>query len=398
MLIENFNNIAFERRDRCVVCARPLEAPLLSLPNFPLTEIYTDKKPQEKVGFLDQFFHFCRGCGHGQISNVVPPSTLYGKSYHYRTSTSETGSKVNDAFLDFITSTTGNKHFKTIIEIGCGDLYLLNSLKVRADHIIGVDPILEGEEEALQEEKLTVISDLIENVDLNEIDLNDCLVICSHTLEHVEKPKEMLSKLFQHATPSTLFFFQFPGLDGLVENCRFDQIFHQHLNYFSSHSFNCLIEDLGGCIIASDTNPHWGSLLFAFKKGSEAGALDILKPDQERVMRKHFIFQQRMESLGLFLRSLGKEKIIGYGASLTLPVLAYHLNEDFSDLLYILDDDQEKEGLFYINLPVPIKHSSRLGSVTDTTLFITATDNTRQILSKVIPLRPKRIITVMNSM
>ena len=399
MSVENFKNIAFERRSHCMVCSKLSEDPIFSLPNFPLTEIYVKEKSSERAAFLDQHFHFCENCGHGQISNVIPPSTLYGNSYHYRTSTSETGSAANDAFLKFIHSTIGDRHFKKIIEIGCGDLYLLNSLKDRADKIIGIDPILEESEDGLGEEKLTVIGDFIENVDLSQIDLNDSLIICSHTLEHVENPKEMLSNLFQHATPSTLFFFQFPGLDGLLENLRFDQIFHQHLNYFSCYSFNYLLKSLGSHIINSDTNPHWGSLLFAFKKGSVFDQWRFIAPppDKEGIMIRGQLFDQRMQSLKLLLQSFEGEKIIGYGAALTLPVLAYHLSDDFSGLPCIFDDDEGKENLFYINLPVPIKNSKDMGNIKDDTVFITAIDNTRKILSKVIPLQPKRIVTVMNN-
>ena len=270
-------------------------------------------------------------------------------------------------------------------------------MKDRADKIIGIDPILEESEDGLGEEKLTVIGDFIENVDLSQIDLNDSLIICSHTLEHVENPKEMLSNLFQHATPSTLFFFQFPGLDGLLENLRFDQIFHQHLNYFSCYSFNYLLKSLGSHIINSDTNPHWGSLLFAFRKGEVEHHENFSKPDKKQIAERHAIFKQRMESLSLFLQSLKGEKIVGYGAALTLPVLAYHLSDDFSGLPCIFDDDEGKENLFYINLPVPIKNSKDMGNIKDDTVFITAIDNTRKILSKVIPLQPKRIVTVMNN-
>ena len=104
MSIDNFKNISFKQRSHCMVCSKPLESPLLNLPNFPLTEIYTQKKLEEKIGFLDQFFHVCDHCSHGELSNVIPPSILYDGSYFFRTSTSASGSKVNDIFLDFIFS------------------------------------------------------------------------------------------------------------------------------------------------------------------------------------------------------------------------------------------------------------------------------------------------------
>ena len=65
MSIDNFKNISFKQRSHCMVCSKPLESPLVNLPNFPLTEIYTQKKLEEKIGFLDQFFHVCDHWGIG---------------------------------------------------------------------------------------------------------------------------------------------------------------------------------------------------------------------------------------------------------------------------------------------------------------------------------------------
>ena len=398
MSTDNLKNIPFKRRNHCMVCSKLLGSPLLNLPNFPLTEIYTSKKPEEKTGFLDQFFHVCGYCGHGQLSNVIPPSILYDDSYFFRTSTSASGSKVNDAFLNFINKTIQDRHFKTIIEIGCGDLYLLNSLKNQADSLIGIDPILEGNEST--DEKVTIINDFVENIDLNELNLDDCLILCSHTLEHVENPQKMIKTLFEHSTGNTIFCFQFPGLDSLIENCRFDQIFHQHLNLFSSHSFNYMLNDLDASIIQTDTNPHWGSLLFSFQIKSNKKLPHTINsiPYKAQIQHKYSIFQHRMKNLSKFIKSLKEERIIGYGAALMLPVLAYHLgNTDLSELTHIVDDDLNKEGLYYINLPIEIHHSSTLTNLEETTLLITAIDNTRRILPKALQLNPKRIITVTNS-
>ena len=37
-----------------------------------------------------------------------------------------------------------DEKFKTIVELVCNDLYLLKSLKLYADKLIGIDPILKG--------------------------------------------------------------------------------------------------------------------------------------------------------------------------------------------------------------------------------------------------------------
>lgn len=401
--LNKFKNIPFKKRTKCMVCGNKSVEPLIELPNFPLTEIYVNERVTENVGFVDQNFHLCKNCSHAQISNIIDPEILYGHSYYFRTSTSATAIKANDYFLSFINRIIGNRHFKTIIEIGCSDVYLLSSLRSISEKLIGIDPILRGSEEKFSDNKITVIGDFIENVNLNDyMHADETLILCSHTLEHVDDPKAMLRDLFDNTSDETLFFFQFPCLETLVDDCRFDQIFHQHLHYFSLNSFIYLLNELGGELIDFTVNPHhWGTLLVAFKKARSKSANTLLKSNlekvsPERVLKNYEIFKRRMNLMNEYLETIKGEKVYGYGAALMLPTLSYHLKNDFSSFDCIIDDDKKKEGLFYINLPISIKTPENL-NLKDATIVVTAIDYSRPILPKVISFNPKRIILPINN-
>ncbi len=394
-----FKNISSGKRAECAVCRKELNAPLIELPHFPLTDIYVKQMVTERIGYVDQNFHICQRCGHGQLSTIIDPGVLYGHAYSFRTSKSLWGStKANDFFLSFINRTTKNREFKTILEIGCNDLYLLNCLKSRAEKLVGIDPVLKGREEEFSDDKITVIGDFFENIDLPSID--DTLILNSHLLEHIRDPKLMIEKLLENSTEKTLFVFQFPGFDTLVEECRFDQIYHHHLHYFSLHSFVYLLNELGGELIDAEVNRHyWGSLLVAFRKSAKRNINpNADKISSERVLQNYDIFQKRMDITNKYLQSLASEgeRLIGYGAGLQLPVLGYHLNNDFSSLDCVVDDDENKDGLFYINLPVPIRSSTVINNLEDATVIITAINFSRGILLKLIPLNPKRIVLPLN--
>lgn len=150
--IEKFKNIPFEKRSHCVVCDEKLSGAMIELPDFPMTEIYTTNKVNEKAGFVDQWLQFCEKCGHGQIANVIDTDLQYGNShfYRFRASESATGRESADFFIDFLNGVVGNRHFKNIVEIGCNDLYILKSLKSRADRLTGIDPILKGKKRNFQ--------------------------------------------------------------------------------------------------------------------------------------------------------------------------------------------------------------------------------------------------------
>ncbi|MBI4232775.1 methyltransferase domain-containing protein, partial [Candidatus Peregrinibacteria bacterium] len=264
------DKVLYRRRTACAVCKKELSNPLIELRELPLTEIFIETKPDKKRGFVDQYFHLCDHCGHAQLSSIVDPKILYGFSYSFKTTNSVASMNGNDVYLDFIRGIIKERHFKSIIEIGCNDAYLLNLLREKGERLIGVDPTLKGKEGKFADSKISVIGDYFENIDIKKLFSPDgSLILSSHNLEHIEDPRFVIKTLLDTSSERDVCIFQFPGLETLVEDCRFDQIFSHHYHYFSLRSFEYLVNDLGGEVIAFDVNrPHWGSLLVAFKKGS----------------------------------------------------------------------------------------------------------------------------------
>jgi len=396
---DQFIRIRQRIKTHCAVCQTPLDKPTLHLSKLPLTEMYTKIKPQKFVGYADLFFHLCTVCGHGQLSRVLDPAVLYGPSaYFFRTSQSNTAKKANDIFITFINRLVQKKRFDTIIDIGCSDLYLLNALNDRAQTLIGIDPVLAGKEEELSKGKIKVYGDFFENLNLSKkLGKGNVLILSSHTLEHVENPRRMVQAILDASSPNTICAFQFPCLDPLVADGRYDQIFHQHLGYFSINSFIYLINDLGGEIIDYEINyHHWGSLLVAFKKSNakKNNKKRVLKPTitPKKITEGFKIFQQKMTMMRNYLRTITDGPIYGFGAALMLPILSYHLQDDLSHFSGILDDDINKRGLYYINLPLSIKIPDQVGDIGNSTIVITALSTTRSVLPRVLSLGPKRII------
>lgn len=402
MDINKFKNIKFEKRTHCMLCGKKMGEPIIELPGFPMTEIYTRELVKEKVGFVDQSFHLCANCGHGQITNVIDIELQYGStfSYHFRTSESATGRESSDFFIDFVNGVVKGRHFKSIVEIGCNDLYMLKALRTMGDRLTGIDPILRGKEAELSEGNIIAIGDFFENV---ELECGVDLVMCKDSLEHVSYPKQMVEKIVNKAKSDTLFFFQFPLLETLLAGCRIDQIFHQHLNYFSLKSIIYMLNDLGCELLAYKINPnHWGAILIAFKKGrnQKRFSKDVWAITAADVQARYDVFKSNMYATSRRLAFLKEETIYGYGAALMLPVLSYYLGNDLSCLKYIIDDDKRKEGLYYINLPVSIRTRENITDIKDSTILITAIasmNNVRRILTKLIELNPREIILPLNT-
>ena len=403
MDINKYKEIPFKKRENCIVCGSGLKKAVIELPDFPLTEIYVEEKVSQKLGFMDQTFHLCKKCGQGQIANVIDKSFLYDDNYCTRTSTSASAVAAIDVFLGFVERIIEDKKVTNILEIGCNDLYTLRRLRDKADRLYGIDPILVEKGNCLDDEKIEFIADYVENIDLGKFDLNNSVVISSHTLEHLEDPVKLIQLLMDNASDETLFFFQFPGLESLIYNARFDQLFHQHLNYFSLKSVMYMLESVGAELIDFSVNVyHWGGLMIAFRKKKDKSCSKlktsfkkyVVEWTDKEVLAQYELFKGCMKTANTRIYSLCKERIYGYGAALMLPVLGYYI-EGLTKVEYILDDDIKKDGLFYLNVPIQIINSDKIKDLKDSVVLLTAINSKhamRAIMARLVELRVRQII------
>jgi len=400
----DISNILEDPLKNCSVCGYALTDPIISYPELPLTGIHASKADPSFIRGIDLNFHICENCGHGQLSNIVKQTSLYADRYYFRSSLSASSKSGIKVFLELVKKLTEGKRLGCVLEVGCNDLFLLNQLESNADKLFGIDPILNDEKILSQNSdgKIKCIAKMLEDVDLqSELGCSPDLVVATHTLEHVVDPKKFLKKMIDVGDEKTLFIFEVPGLISLLTRGRFDQIFHQHIQYFTPQSFKYLLKELGCELVTIEENYlHWGAMQVAFKKGKPEGkedkaALSIVD-FKEKILKQYEIFKGQCQKTREYLE-VCEGKLYGYGAGLMMPVLFYHLGITPDIIDTIIDDDPNKKGLSYINLGVNITTPDEICNFKDSTIFVTAVDNARAILKRVSDLEPKHIVTPFNS-
>lgn len=404
MQLEQLQNIPVKRRQTCVACDARLGKAVVELPKFPLTEFYTTQRIAP-IGFADQAFHFCENCGHGQLENLVPPRLLYSDSYMTRTSTSHSAIAAITTFKNFVEQHLPSGELSCLVDVGCNDTYFLQQFESRFRNLWGIDPILAGKENELKNDRISLIGDFIENISLKDHKISPSVVVSSHTFEHIDEPKRVIGNLLRQCPDETVFFFQFPGLEGLLQDARFDQIYHQHYNYFSLQSIAHLLRELDAELLSHDVNPyHWSALMIAFqkrrgKKNATPMASDFFRITKKYIREQYELFQSSMVITAKRIDLFEEERIFGFGAALMLPVLNYHLDQRLLKLECILDQDQNKVGKYYINVPVQIRDPAGVANLESAVVILTATmslDAGRQIIPMLIKQNVKKIIVPMN--
>lgn len=384
------NAIIATNRAHCCICGNMPEI-AIDLPNLPLTDTYCREPVENRFPGLDQKLLFCPNCGHGQLESQLSPAVLYGNNYCFRTSASATARKGTEFFLETLEQVAPGRHFRCVLDLGCNDLFLLNRLKDKADVRIGIDPVWLGREEEREDQTITVYGCNFDDVDFASMPAKPDLVVCRHTLEHISDPLATLGALMELAAPDALFLFEVPGFDGLLSRFRFDQVFHQHLQYFSLGSFCWMLQRVGANLLLHRENYHdWGAIAVAFSRGEANQKMEIdHQPTLANIHARYQLFRDQMRATRGVLDDLRETPLYGYGAAQMLPVLAYHLETDFSELIAVLDDDPEKDGIGYWNLPVSVRNSAMAKNLNEASVLVTAVDNVKPIMARLLSMEPR---------
>lgn len=364
-----------------------------------MTERFGRYDPNHKLAF-DQELLISLPTGHVQLRNQLDPKILYGSSeYSFRTSDSDKSRRGVDFFLSYLQQQTAGRSFESAVDIGGNDLFVIRGLTGRVRHCAVVDPICAPiDDQTINGVK--VFGRFVEEVNFS-IDMPPPdLVICRHTLEHVTNPREVIDQWFRQCQVDCLYVVEIPCFQNLVESLRFDAVFHQHAHYFDLSSFRRLIWECGGEYLGHTFNHQGscgGSLLIAFRRAKTRQSKTV-NPQMDLasriawIERRIALYKNQMALMREQLEALPRP-VYGYGASLMLATLGYHLETDFSQLTCVLDDDLARDGATYQNVPVTVRHTAKVAPPPNSCYLITSLENIRPIYRRILELMPRRILT-----
>lgn len=368
-------------RNKCAVCDSRHIVTALPLPNLPLTGVFLKPGEKDTYGPIDQELLFCEDCGHGQLKVIPDPKKVYNGTYFHRSGESKISAAGNTFLANFIWDCSGGRVHKKAFDLGCNDGHLLNLLATKER--VGVDPIWKNK-------KSKFIGKFAEELTPADIGRPD-LFVSSHTFEHVENPKEQLGKIVECTAEGANGFIEVPCLDSMITNSRWDQVFHQHLHYFSFASMQRLLKELGCSVVTMTRNMnYWGGTLLVYFVRGKADQEPRKKPQINDIIFSVRRFTAHMTNIASAMVDLSEEPLVGFGAAQMLPTIAYHLQTDMSELRCVYDDNAKRRGLGWPGLGPRIEQTP--ASLEDFNVLVTALDSSRQIMKRCTELGAKRII------
>ena len=354
----------------CLVCAGSQVDEFLDLGStalankFPTADDLNQPEPRFplRVGF-------CRGCGHVQLTELVPPAAMF-TDYLYVSSASDT---LRAHFADLaatLTSRHGLADGGLVIDIGCNDASLLCCFRDRGASTLGVDPA-ENLAEFSRETGIERYQGFFGADSAAEIVARwgrAALITATNTFPHIPDLAGFVAGLDSALAPGGALVLEAHYLVDLLDQLAFDTVYHEHVSYWALGPMMRLFEDHGMEVVRAERLPiHHGQLRVTLRRRGEGGVDDsvaeVLAAERELGIDRFetwSAFAARVDRLKTEvvdclrgLKAAGR-RLAGYGA----PAKGSTLLEFFGvgpDLLdFIADRSPLKQGRYTPGSHIPI--------------------------------------------
>ena len=254
-------NLLDSYKTDCRVCNSDELQPYLHLGLSPLANNLLQKKDDEYDEYPLEIM-FCKKCFNSQLSVAVPSSKMFNE-YLYLSSTSESFRNHFEYFAQKLKKEFNLKKSSTVVDIGSNDGIFLKPLIDLKVNAIGIEPA-KNLSKLANKKGLKTINSYFNNKVTNEI-LNTYgsvdIVTAFNVFAHADDLKGILDNVDKVLKRNGAFVFEVQYLLNTLKDLTFDNIYHEHFNYWCLLSLQNLFQNTNLTIYKIEkVDTHGGSI------------------------------------------------------------------------------------------------------------------------------------------
>jgi nucleoside-diphosphate-sugar epimerase len=363
-----FNCYKFE----CRSCKNSNLKRVVSLGYQPLANNLLNKK-DEKHELYPLEMNYCPKCHNCQLSVAVDPKKLFS-NYLY---TSSTSSSFRNHFIEAAKNYVKELKLKSnksyIIDIGSNDGVALKPFKdMGFKKILGIEPAKNLATQA-NKNKIKTFNGFLESKNLKKIKGGADLILASNVFAHSDKLKEMADCMLKLINKNGTIVIEVQYLLNTLQDLTFDNIYHEHYNYWSLTSLVNFFNQFNTTIFKVERiNTHGGSLRVFIKRGKkvkiEKSIKELLSEEEIFGIKKYKTYQDFGKKINKLKENVIKniddlkknnKRIVGFGApaKATTALNFFGISQQID---FIIEDNKLKHNKFIPGVLIPIKSKGSL--------------------------------------
>jgi len=362
----------------CRSCGNTKLKRVVSLGYQPLANNLLNKK-NEKYELYPLEVNYCQDCHNCQLSVAVDPKKMFS-NYLYISSTSKT---FRDHFISAAKKYTKDLKLKSkksyIIDIGSNDGVALKPFKeLGFKKILGIEPA-KNLAKLANKNKIKTFNGFLNKKNIKDLKKNADLILASNVFAHSDNLKEMTECMIELLSKKGTIIIEVQYLMNTLKDLTFDNIYHEHYNYWSLTSLINFFKQFKVKIFkAEKINTHGGSIRIYIKKNKnikiEKSVKKLLKEEEKFGIKDFKTYQKFGKKVSEIRKNVIKnitklkkadKKIIGYGAPAKATTALNYFNIK-KEIDFVVEDNKLKIGKFIpgVNIPIISKKNLKIKNPT----------------------------------
>ncbi len=306
----------------------------------------------------------CRSCGLTQNITLLSEKKRYEDYDYAYNSANSAYAKTHwkELIEDLKKKRLIHKKVK-LLEVGANDGFLLNEIKLHFpdSNVLGLDASPFQVSQAKQNFPNLKMDQCIFGISSDNLPQDHFeIVIGNNVLNHSNQLNSFLSRVNEVLISGGYFIFEVPSLDMMFLNNKWDQIYHEHVSYFSINSLMHIMPLAGFIIESIELNDyHGGSYRVVAKKSDQKSKNKKLFFNSEEVkllsIKKHAEIQKKSlrQKIDL-IKSKTPKNIYFFGAPAKGVTFMNYCNLSNDLIAGCLETSSNKIGKYIPKCGIPI--------------------------------------------
>ena len=350
----------------CRCCGKKDLKRVVSLGLQPLANNLKTKKKQE-IDTYPLEMNYCPNCHNCQLSVAVDPKKMFS-NYLYTSSTSKT---FRDHFVNaakkYVKEFNLNTKKSYILDIGSNDGIALKPFKkLNFKKILGIEPA-KNLANLANKNKIKTFNGFLTKKNLKKIKKNADLILASNVFAHSDDLKEMAECMISLLSKKGIIIIEVQYLMNTLQDLTFDNIYHEHYNYWSLTSLINFFKKFNVKIFrAEKIKTHGGSLRIYIQKKKnikvDKSVNKTLKEEEIYGIKNYNTYKKFGKRIYKIrdnvIKNINKLKkdgntLIGYGAP-AKATTALNFFGISNEIDCIIEDNKLKQGKIIPGVNIPI--------------------------------------------
>jgi len=336
--------------------------------------------------------------GYIKIGCNTNPTDRYNLyDYSYTSANSSFSRNYWDEYAKHVSKKL-NLNKSNILEIGSNDGYLLNQFYQLGHNIIGVDSskyMTNIANNTYDSYTHCSVFNSKESLNIKEKFGKSNLIVANNVFNHANDPIDFAKGVVELLEDDGVFVFEVPYWYNTIVDNRFDQIYHEHVSYFTVKSCCKLLEKIGLQVFDVEIVDYHGGSIRVYSsmdsKQINARIYDYIKIEEEAGLFEESTYVEFMNQLkkrrSSFLEklySIAKDNIpiVAVGAAAKGNTFLNFYNLDNTVIDYVTDASKHKIGKYTPLTRIPIQDDKTVFSKYDTVYVIILSWNISSILKE----------------